>query len=145
LTLNYQGLANPSKKSPLKRLIENIKPYIIPLQELISNSEKITRELSKMFSIWDLNFTEANAIGRSRGNLTRCKKCSFTLTNSWYFPTRLGTSHFSLDMGKDITIMNVCGPYMDRVEQWDNFFNMECIQNGLVVVGGDLNFTLGDS
>jgi hypothetical protein len=41
--------------------------------------------------------------------------------------------------------MNVYGPYMDKVECWDNFFIMDYIQNGLVVIGGDLNFTLGAS
>jgi hypothetical protein len=47
---------------------------------------------------------------------------------------------FSLDLGKEITLLNVYGPYVDRVEYWDKFFHMEWLQSGLVVVGGDLNF-----
>jgi hypothetical protein len=48
-----------------------------------------------------------------------------------------------LDLGKEITLLNVYGPYMDRVDYWDRFFQMDWIHFGLVVVGGDLNFTLG--
>jgi hypothetical protein len=48
-----------------------------------------------------------------------------------------------MDMGKKLSVLNVYGPYSNRVEYWDTFFKLECIQNGLVVIGGDLNFTLG--
>jgi hypothetical protein len=102
------------KKIGLKRLIETIKPSIILLQEIMTNGEKITQELSKMFCGWEFNFIDD--IGRSQGNITRWKKCSFTLTNSWDFPTRLGISLFSLDLGKYISILNVYGSCMDRVE-----------------------------
>jgi len=34
---------------------------------------------------------------------------------------------------------------MDRVDYWDRFFQMDSIIYGLVVVGGDINFTLGAS
>jgi hypothetical protein len=42
-------------------------------------------------------------------------------------------------------ILNIYGPYLDRVEYWDRVLNMEWIQRGLVVVEGDFNFTLGES
>jgi hypothetical protein len=31
---------------------------------------------------------------------------------------------------------------MDRVDYWNRFFKMDSVQNGLVVIGEDLNFTL---
>jgi hypothetical protein len=91
---------------------------------------KSLKELSKLLRNWDLYFIDA--IGRLGGNVTGWNKCSFTLTNSWAFPIGLGTSFFSLDLGKDITVLNVYGPYMDRMDYWDRFFKMDSVQNGLL-------------
>jgi hypothetical protein len=35
-------------------------------------------------------------------------------------------------------VLNVYGPYMDKVEYFYNFFKKDYIQNGLLVIGGDL-------
>jgi hypothetical protein len=43
LTLNLKGLANLSKKFSPKRLIENINPSIILLQEIMSDGRKSLR------------------------------------------------------------------------------------------------------
>lgn len=76
-----------------------------------------------------------------RGNITGWKKGSFSYINSWDFSSGLGTSLFYLELRKEITFLDIYGPYLDRVEYQDKIFSREWIQNGLVVVGGDLNFT----
>jgi exonuclease III len=68
LTLNCRGMDNPSKKLVVKRLVDNIKPSIIMLQETMTDGEKITQELSKLLRNWDFYFIDA--IGRSGGNVT---------------------------------------------------------------------------
>jgi len=37
---------------------------------------------------------------------------------------RPGTESFSLDLGKGLTLLNIYGPCLDRVEYWDNMFNI---------------------
>ena len=68
--------------------------------------------------------------------MARWNKYSFTLTNSWAFPTRLETSFFSLDIGKDIILLNVYGPYMDKMDYYDMFFKMDSAQNEFILIGG---------
>jgi hypothetical protein len=60
------------------------------------------------------------------GILYRSRDC-FVLSGPW----------------KRAHILNIYGPYLDRVEYWDMVFNTEWIQRGLVM--GDFNFTLGAS
>jgi hypothetical protein len=62
MTLNYRGLANPSKKLALKRLVEEINPSIILLQEIMTKGEKTIHELSKILGRWDFSFIDV--IGR---------------------------------------------------------------------------------
>jgi hypothetical protein len=102
-------LANPSKKLAIKRLIESLKPSIILLQEIMIEGEKTIQELSKFLSGWDFNFIDA--IGRSSGNITGWKRCSFTLTNSWDFSFRSRGFPLLHGYGKEIYVLNVYGPY----------------------------------
>jgi len=50
-----------------------------------------------------------------------------------------------MDMGKEIFILNIYGPYSDGVEYWEKLFNTERVHSGLVVIGRDINFSLGAS
>lgn len=141
LTLNCQGLANPSKKLAIKRPIETLKPSIILLHETMTDGVKVIQELSKFMIEWEFSYFDA--IGGSSGNISRWKRPPYTLSNSWAFPTSLQVALFSMDMGKEIYVLNAYGPYFDRVEYWDKFFNTQCVQSDLVVIGGDLNHIRG--
>jgi hypothetical protein len=57
----------------------------------------------------------------------------------------LGTSLLSLEIGKELTYLNLYGPYSNRMEYWEHFFNSSWLHRGMVVLGGDLNFSLGAS
>ena len=50
---------------------------------------------------------------------------------------KLGTSFFSLDLENDMTMLNVYGPNMDKVDYWYRFFKMDNVHNGLVVIVGE--------
>jgi len=66
-TLNCQGFTNPSNKLAIKRLTESLKPSIIFIQEIMIDGEKITQELSKLFTGW--NFSYIDSIGRYSANI----------------------------------------------------------------------------
>jgi hypothetical protein len=59
LSLNYRGIANPSKKLALKRLIDSQNPSIIYLQELMIEGDKIIQDLSKLLKGLDFKFVDA--------------------------------------------------------------------------------------
>ena len=48
-----------------------------------------------------------------------------------------------MDPGTCISVINVYGPYMNRVPLWDSLLQDNLLGGDSVVVGGDLNFTLG--
>jgi hypothetical protein len=87
--------------------------------------EKLIQELSKYMIGWDFSYIDA--IEKSGGNTNRWKQSSYTLSNSWAFPTSLGVALFSMDTGKEIFVLDVYVPYFNRVECWDIVFNMECV------------------
>jgi len=86
------------KKPGPKILAKDINPAIMLLQGIMTYGEKISQELSKIFSSWEFRYI--NAIMRSRGDIIGWKKCSFTLSKSWNFTSCLGTTTFSPDLGK---------------------------------------------
>ena len=55
----------------------------------------------------------------------------------------MGMEIFSQDLGASLTLLNICGPYQDRVQVWYNLFKRSLLQNREIVLGGDLNFYLG--
>jgi exonuclease III len=65
LSFNYRGLAHPSKKASLKRLVENISLDILMLQETMGDSGVVSRILGSLLSEWD--FYALDAQGRSEG------------------------------------------------------------------------------
>jgi hypothetical protein len=65
LSLNCRGLASPTKKSSLKRLITVHNPDIIFLQETMGISEIVTRALEALLPGW--SFVAIDAKGCSGG------------------------------------------------------------------------------
>jgi len=55
----------------------------------------------------------------------------------------LGITISILDIGEDIHILNVYVPYQNRIHLWDTLFNKSFLKYHLVILGGDLNFSLG--
>lgn len=49
----------------------------------------------------------------------------------------------SYDLCTNLTLVKVYGPYQERVHFWNNLFSKSLLNNSKVVVGGDLNVSLG--
>ena len=41
--------------------------------------------------------------------------------------------------------MNIYGPYLDKERFWNNIFSLDCLKNSKLIIGGDLNFSVGFS
>ena len=78
--------------------------------------EKTSQELSKI--IGNLEFSFIDFFLRSRGNITRWKKCSSNFTNFQDFTASVGTTFFFIYLEKKFSIKciwAICG--YDRVMQ----------------------------
>ena len=55
----------------------------------------------------------------------------------------LCVSLVSIELNLDLCFVNIYGPYIDREKFWNNFLNMDCLKCDRLILGGDLNFSLG--
>ena len=83
--------------------------------------------------------------GRSGGLAVGWKLSVVKMVNSWGRDSVLGVDLFSADLGTILSVINVYGPYSNRVHFWDALFQDPLFRGESVVVGGDLNFTLGQT
>jgi exonuclease III len=65
LSFNCRGVASPSKKISLHRLVESTQPDILMLQETLGDAILVVPLLEKLFKGW--NFIGLDAKGRSGG------------------------------------------------------------------------------
>ena len=57
----------------------------------------------------------------------------------------LGIEVFSEELGTPLSLVNVYGPFLNRVPFWHSLFQSTLVNGDSVVMGGDLNFSLGHS
>jgi hypothetical protein len=61
----------------------------------------------------------------------------------WGFDSGIGLNMFSAELGRSLTLINIYGPYADRKRYWDSLAKCSWLSEQEVIVGGDLNFSLG--
>jgi exonuclease III len=66
LSFNCWGLANPNKKSSLRRLVEQCSPDVILLQETLGDNLAVVKILESLLPGW--MFTVVDARERSKSN-----------------------------------------------------------------------------
>ena len=49
----------------------------------------------------------------------------------------------SIDLCAQFNILNIYGPYNNKTEFWDSFKNSGMSKEENLIIGGDLNFTMG--
>jgi hypothetical protein len=81
LSLNCIGLANPSKKLSLKRLIDVHSPSIMFLQETMMDEDRATKILSLVLLGWEFKFIDSQV--HSRGIILGWKISFFLIKNTW--------------------------------------------------------------
>ena len=59
----------------------------------------------------------------------------------WVFG--LCVSLFSTELKVDLCFVNVYGPYVERETFWNNLLDLECLKCAKLILGGDLNYSLG--
>jgi len=79
----------------------------------MENGEKVVQYLSRILRGWEFSFI--GVLRKSIGNVTSWKLVLLSYYISWDFSSRLNTSLFSLDLGKEITFLNIYGPYIDKI------------------------------
>lgn len=55
----------------------------------------------------------------------------------------LGMDIFSSELGRNFRIINVYTPYHNRVEFWNHLKQLSLMNSNNLILGGDLNFTIG--
>ena len=141
LSFNCQGLVSPFKKSSLKCLVLKTKSEVIFLQETMGPNEVIKGVLLYLFPGWD--FVVLDAKGRSGGVATGWRVASCRLLNSWGSDFCLGIDVYFQELSVEFQILNVYDPYLNREVYWDKVFSSSLLRHDMVILGGDLNFSLG--
>ena len=140
-SFNCRGLAGPGKKSAFIRVLTLERPDVILLQETLGVGEVVRDQLESWLLGW--SFLTLDARGRSGGLEVGWKTSSIQLINAWGSEAVLGIEVFVADLGISLNVVNVYGPYLNRVPFWDSLLQNPLVSGDRLVLGGDLNFLLG--
>jgi len=143
MSFNCRGLAGPLKRPALKRVIDKENPDVVLLQETLGEVDVIKNKLEGMLPGWVFECLDVR--GRSGGLATGWNSRTIKCGNVWGMESAIGCTLSSLGLGEEITLLNIYGPYQDRIPFWENLFSKACLKDSSVIIGGDLNFSLGQS
>jgi hypothetical protein len=141
LVFQLSWVGEPIKKIVLRRLVDLNSPDVIMLQETLGVSETVVKALESLFPGW--MFAAVDARGRSGGLATGWLKKTCNYESVWGFESGIGLTFFSSGMGRNVTIINVYGPYQDRQRYWNSLVGCSWLSGKEIILGGDLNFSLG--
>ena len=57
----------------------------------------------------------------------------------------LCASLYSIELKMALCCVNLYGPYVDKERFWIRLFKMECLKSSKLILGGDLNYSVGFS
>jgi len=143
MSFNCRGLAGPKKKSALKRVLTLEHPDVILLQETLGEGDIIKEHLESWFTGW--SFVTLDVRGRSGGLAVGWRTSALKVISAWGMESVLGVEVMSVELGISLLVINIYGPYLNRIPFWDSLFHNPMLDGESVVIGGDLNFSLGHS
>ena len=143
LSYNCRGLASPHKKSSLKRMISLLGPQIILLQETMGLWDLVKEAVESWLPGWA--FEAVDAAGKSRGVAIGWMSTMIRCENFWGFHGGIGIEVYSRDIDRVFSVVNIYGLYQERLPFWDRIFSMSWWNSPDLIVGGDLNFSLGEA
>ena len=141
LSFNCRGLAGPVKKSAFIRVLTLEHSDVILLQETLGVGDVILERLELWLPGWSFLTLDAN--GRSGGLAVGWRKSCVKLVNAWGMNSVLGVELHCDELGFILTVINVYGPYLNRGLFWDDLLKHPLVTGDSLVMGGDLNFSLG--
>ena len=80
-------------------------------------------------------------VGLDIGWNTSCIK----VLNVWGMDLVLGITIKALDLEDTFDVIDIYGPYLNRIPFWDTIFNHSLFRGEKLIIGGDLNFSLGQA
>lgn len=125
----------------MKRLIDTEPIEIIMLQETLFSADQIIRVMQAMVPGW--SFFANDAVGRSGGLAIGLNPRSINPISTWGGAGFIGLDFFSADLGMDLRIVNIYAPCSQRESFWRNTLQLPLLNEDHVIIGGDLNFSLG--
>lgn len=140
LSFNCRGLASPEKKLALKHLLLSDLVDVILLQETLCKAEAVIPILSSWLPGW--TFHTLDISGRSGGITVGFKHSTFNLKN-WGGGEFMGADIYSKDLEEELRIINVYGPCHNRELFWRRLLSSPLLLEDNMILGGDLNFSLG--
>eukprot|EP00253_Pinus_taeda_P001601 PITA_01601 len=81
--------------------------------------------------------------GHSGGLAVGYREGRIKIKNQWGMKLVMGMEIQSPDFDFPITILNIYGPCQGRMPFWNDLMENSTVKNKLLVIGGDLNFSLG--
>jgi hypothetical protein len=127
------------KNLSFKRLIQSLNLDIIMLQETMCYGAKARNTLEAWLKNWD--FCALDTDGMSGGLIMgwgSALKSPLLILLSFTISINLMIK----DFGFYFSVLNVYGPYADRIPFWEDLASAGEFIDPLLVVGNDLNFTL---
>lgn len=143
ISFNCRGFASQPKKIALRRLLTSSQTDIIFLQETLCLVDPLIHTLNSWLPNW--TFHALDAFGRSGGSAIGICNKALEIRNIWGGRGFIGMDTFAHPLKMEIRIMNVYGPCVDRANFWRTFPDFGLIQVDNIILGGDLNFSLGFS
>jgi exonuclease III len=110
MSLNVRGLNTSLKKIAVHKLVVLYNPGIILIQETMIKGSNAIDILKGFLKNWD--FLAQDSIGRSGGLITAWKKNALQ-KNSGMLQSTVWTDLYSLDLAKNISVINTYGPYQN--------------------------------
>jgi len=143
MSFNCRGLAGPNKLSAFRRVLTLEHPDVILLQETLGVGDVIKDCLERWLPGW--TFLTLDVKGRSGGLAVGWRNNSLKLVSSWGMDSVLCVVLLSADLGISLKVVNIYGPYNNRIPFWESLFGNPLLNGDSLVIGGDLNFSLGQS
>ena len=141
-TYNVRGLGGLPKRRALREYIYSHSVQVLFLQETMVLAPVACENFLKICPDWVVIATESNGFS---GGLLSAWDPRFARFKS--FSTAGGIlleGHFKGFDGV-LNLLNVYGPYKDRQSFWDHISMLRLLNLENLILGGDLNFTLGPS
>eukprot|EP00253_Pinus_taeda_P033133 PITA_33133 len=88
-------------------------------------------------------FTAIDSSGHSAGLAIGYKEGRIKVMNLWGSKQVIGMEIFSPDFSLPFLIVNIYGPCQGRESFWNDLLNKSLMKSPLLIVGGDLNFSIG--